>query len=128
MQADSIYAGSVATFIEQSLRKQSLQLAGDGAQPGSLCFVSDMVEGILQFLAMDDGGGTVLNLGSDEAIQLAEVAKMITGLTSSSSRIFRVSEPASEPHLMGSFRTSPVRRNCWAGHRKPSSKTGCGRL
>ena len=101
MQADSIYAGSVAAFIEQSLRKQSLQLSGDGAQPGSLCFVSDMVEGILQFLAMDDGAGTVLNLGSSEAIQMAEVASIINRLTSSSSRIFEGPEPASERPFYG---------------------------
>jgi UDP-glucuronate decarboxylase len=72
---------------------------GDGAQLKSLCFVSDMVEGLLQFLAMDDGAGTVLNLGSDEGIRMAEVASMITRLTASRSMIRE--EPEAEPPLDG---------------------------
>ena len=50
---------------------------------------------------LDDGAGTVLNLGSSEAIQMAEVASIINRLTSSSSRIFEGPEPASERPFYG---------------------------
>jgi len=58
-----------------------------------------MVEGLLQFLARDDGAGTVLDLGSDERIQIAEVASMVKRLTSSSATIFE--EPEAELPLEG---------------------------
>jgi len=58
-----------------------------------------MVEGLLQFLARDDGAGTVLDLGSDEILRIAEVASMVKRLTSSSATIFEESEE--EPLLDG---------------------------
>ena len=58
-----------------------------------------MVEGLLQFLARDDGAGTVLDLGSDEVLRMAEVASMVKRLTSSSATIFE--EPEEEPLLDG---------------------------
>jgi dTDP-glucose 4,6-dehydratase len=99
VQTDSIYAGSVATLIERSLRQESMRVPGDGTQLKSLCFVSDIVEGLLQFLALDDGAGTVLNLGGDEGIRMAEVASMVKRLTSSSSMIRE--EPEAEAPLDG---------------------------
>jgi hypothetical protein len=58
-----------------------------------------MVEGLLRFLALDDGAGTVLDFGSDERIQIAEVARMVKRLTSSNATIFE--EPEEEPPLDG---------------------------
>lgn len=74
----------VSNFIVQALKNDNLTLYGDGEQIRSLCYIDDMVEGLLKafFIATD---GSPINLGNPEPIKVIDLARDIIKLTGSSS-------------------------------------------
>jgi len=87
---------AVPTFISQALAGQPLTVHGDGSQTRSLCYVSDLIEGFIRFLATDDFAGPV-NIGNPEEITVLELAERIRGLASSESPIEFVGRPQDDP-------------------------------
>ena len=43
-------AASIPTFITQALRGEPITVAGEGLQTRSVCYVSDLVEGLIRLL------------------------------------------------------------------------------
>ena len=79
---------SVPNFIDQSLRDEPLTVYGDGSQTRSLCYVDDLINGVI-LLAHSDILGPV-NIGNPEELKIFELAQTIVELTKSSSElIFR---------------------------------------
>ena len=77
-------------FITQALANQALTIYGDGQYTRSLCYVHDLVDGLLA--AMDsnrrDAAGRVYNLGNPDERTILDYARMVLELIpSSSSRI-----------------------------------------
>jgi dTDP-glucose 4,6-dehydratase len=87
----------VPTFAAQALRGEPLTVAGDGSQTRSLCYVEDTVDGLLALAASDCAGP--VNIGNDAEISVLELARLIGGLTSSSSQIAFVDLPEDDPRL-----------------------------
>lgn len=77
----------VPNFVTQALRDQPITVYGDGRQTRSLCYVSDLVRGLL--LAMETPGttGRVYNLGNPDERTVLEFAEVIRELAGSSSPI-----------------------------------------
>ncbi len=75
----------IPNFITQALKNEPLTIYGDGTKTRSICYVSDLVEGLL--LAMFHSGtmGEVFNLGNPEEHTVLEYAQTITQLCNSSS-------------------------------------------
>lgn len=72
---------AVPTFIAQALRGEPLTVHGDGTQTRSLCYVDDMVSGLVRLLISDYDGP--VNLGNpDEAtiLHLAEAVQDAVGV------------------------------------------------
>ena len=57
---------AIPTFIRQALAGEPLTVAGDGQQTRSICYVDDLVAGILAFAALDHPGP--VNLGNPEEL------------------------------------------------------------
>jgi nucleoside-diphosphate-sugar epimerase len=72
----------IPNFLYQALTKQPLTIYGDGSQTRSYCYVSDLVEGILQFAAHQDLNGETINLGNPEERTVLETAQVIQSLLS----------------------------------------------
>ena len=73
----------VPAFVSQALRNEDFTMFGDGSQTRSFCYVDDEVRGIL-LLAQSDVVEPV-NIGNPNEftmLQLAEVARKVTGCTS----------------------------------------------
>ncbi|MFF6995273.1 NAD-dependent epimerase/dehydratase family protein [Streptomyces sp. NPDC008313] len=89
--------GPVATFIERALAGEPLTLTGEGGRVHSLCYVDDMVDGVLLVAA----GRSVrpVDIGDDEtAVPEIDIARRVIELTGSASRLeFSDPEPASRP-------------------------------
>jgi len=85
----------VPTLIRQALKGESLSIHGDGKQTRSLCFVSDMIDGIYR-LAMSDEHEPV-NLGNPQEISIMEFAQLVLRLTGSNSGIVHEPLPADDP-------------------------------
>ncbi|WP_370327762.1 UDP-glucuronic acid decarboxylase family protein [Euzebya sp.] len=89
---------AVPTFIAQALAAEPLTVFGDGSQTRSLCYVDDLVEGLLRLLASDCGEGPV-NLGNPHEITILELAETIIELTGSSSSITHQPAPVDDPKV-----------------------------
>ncbi len=76
----------VPDFIVQALDGKDLELYGDETFTTSLCYVTDLVDGIMKLMAMDQDIGPV-NLGSDTDIPLVDVVQRILEMTNSSSKM-----------------------------------------
>jgi nucleoside-diphosphate-sugar epimerase len=75
----------IPNFITQALRGEAMTIYGDGAQTRSLCYVSDLIEGLLRALESQETRGEVTNLGNPEEHTILEYAEIIKRLTGTSS-------------------------------------------
>ncbi len=76
----------IPDFIISALEGQDLVIYGDGEMTQSLCFVSDMIDGLVRL--MQSGPETpIVNLGSDQMVKMIDVAQLIIGMTQSGSQI-----------------------------------------
>ncbi len=83
----------VANFITQALRDAPMTVYGDGTQTRSLCYVSDMVEGLILQMESEETRGEVLNLGNPQEHSVREYAEMVRDLVGSTSPLV-FTEPA----------------------------------
>lgn len=83
----------VPNFIVQALRGEPLTVYADGSQTRSLCFVSDLVDGLVRTMESAKTRGEVINLGNPDERTVLEVAHLIRELTGTKSGI-RFTPPA----------------------------------
>lgn len=81
----------IPNFIAAALANQPLIIHGTGEQTRSICFVSDLVDGLIRAMFTDGIAGEVFNLGSTDEHTVREWAQRIIALTHSSSPL--VGEP-----------------------------------
>src|SRR5215218_8513141 len=86
---------AIPTFIRQALAGEPLTVAGDGSQTRSVCYVSDLVEGLLRFLLSSEPGP--MNIGNPHEIPVLDLARRITELTGSGSPIEFIPRPEDDP-------------------------------
>jgi len=77
----------VPNFIVQALTGQPITIYGDGKQTRSLCFVSDLVGGLVRLMESDDASGEVINLGNPVEHSVSEYAGIVRKLARSSSEV-----------------------------------------
>jgi dTDP-glucose 4,6-dehydratase len=85
----------VCSFIDQALNCRPLTVFGDGTQTRSLCYVDDLVQGILAMLQSDEPGP--INLGNPEELSVLQIAELVLELVGSSSRIELHPLPQDDP-------------------------------
>ncbi len=86
---------AIPTFIRQALLGEPLTVAGDGSQTRSVCYVSDLVEGLLRLLLSGEPGP--MNIGNPQEIPVLQLAERIRDLTGSTSEITFVPRPEDDP-------------------------------
>ncbi len=77
----------IPNFITQALKNETLTIYGDGSKTRSICYVSDLVEGLLLAMFRPYTAGEVFNLGNPEEHTVLEFAQMIIRLCNASSNI-----------------------------------------
>lgn len=85
----------VPAFLERSLAGRPLVVHGDGLQTRSLCYVDDLVEGLIALEGAPDPGP--YNLGNPEEITILDLARKVIELTGSKSRIEHGPLPKDDP-------------------------------
>lgn len=89
----------IVEFITQALEGKPITVFGDGNQTRSLCFVEDLVEGLIALMLSPDTKGEVVNLGSEDEHSVLEYANLVKKLTNSNSEIvLSESLPVDDPH------------------------------
>jgi dTDP-glucose 4,6-dehydratase len=86
---------AVPNFMAQALRGEPVTVYGDGSQTRSLCYVSDLVRGVL--LALEKGDELPVNLGNPQEVTVLELAETIIRLAGSKSEIVHRELPADDP-------------------------------
>lgn len=86
----------VSNFITQALLGEDLTVYGDGSQIRSLCYVDDLVDGLIK-LFFSTNVHEPVNLGNPEPITMLELAREIIQLTQSSSEVIHLSLPSDDP-------------------------------
>ncbi len=88
----------VSNFILQALSGSPVTVYGDGGQTRSLCYVSDLVAGLVRLAGKANAvDNVVVNLGNTREITILELAKMIISLCWSRSEIVFQPLPDDDP-------------------------------
>ena len=85
----------VSTFIRQALAGEPLTVFGDGSQTRSLCYVDDLVRGLVLVGASRERGP--FNLGNPNELSVAALAALVLARTGCRSRIERHPLPLDDP-------------------------------
>ena len=88
---------AIPTFIRQALRGEPLTVAGDGSQTRSVCYVDDLVEGIMRLLRSDLEGP--VNIGNPHELSMLDLAQHIATLTGSAAGVEFIPRPQDDPMI-----------------------------
>ncbi len=86
---------AVPNFMAQAITGEPLTVYGDGAQTRSLCYVSDLVRGVLA--ALERADELPVNLGNPEEVTVLQLARTIIRLAGSDSKIVFRDLPIDDP-------------------------------
>jgi UDP-glucuronate decarboxylase len=87
----------VSNFIVQALKGEPLTIYGEGQQTRSFCYVDDLIEGFLRFMASEPGFPGPVNLGNPGEFTIRELAERVLAITGSKSQLEFRPLPADDP-------------------------------
>ncbi len=87
----------VSNFIMQALQNKDITIYGDGSQTRSFCYISDLVELMVRFMASPLDFTGPMNMGNPGEFTIKELAEQVVALTGSSSKIIYTPLPADDP-------------------------------
>ncbi|HVZ41539.1 MAG TPA: UDP-glucuronic acid decarboxylase family protein [Candidatus Kapabacteria bacterium] len=88
---------AIPTFFSQALGGEPLTVFGAGRQTRSVCYVSDLVDGIFRLLMSDMN--EPVNIGNPDELTMLELAEEIQQLTGSASEIVFAPLPKDDPQV-----------------------------
>ncbi len=88
---------AIPAFLGQALRGEDVTVFGDGSQTRSLCYVSDLVDGIYRLMTSDTSDP--VNIGNPHELTIRALAERIVALAGSKSRIVERPLPVDDPKV-----------------------------
>jgi UDP-glucuronate decarboxylase len=86
----------VSNFVVRALRREPLEIYGDGNQTRSFCFVSDLIAGLTALMNHPSDPGPV-NLGNPTERTIKQLAELVVELTGSTSPLRMQPLPTDDP-------------------------------
>lgn len=87
----------VSNFITQALKGEALTVYGTGLQTRSLCYVTDLIDGMIAFMNSGPEITGPINLGNPEPITMLELAREIIEMCNSKSDVEFLELPSDDP-------------------------------
>ena len=87
----------VSNFIIQALLGRDITIYGEGQQTRSFCYVDDLVDGLMRFMATGDGVFGPINIGNPEEFTIRQLAEQVIALTGSRSKLVHRPLPQDDP-------------------------------
>jgi UDP-glucuronate decarboxylase len=87
----------VSNFIVQALKGEPITIYGDGSQTRSFCYVDDLIDGFIRFMASEDDFTGPLNLGNPDEFSIKELAEKVIDMTGTRSKIVYRPLPSDDP-------------------------------
>ena len=85
--------GHIPLFIDKALKGEDIIIHGDGNQTRSMCYVSDIVNGLVKILENKNNlNGEIINIGSSKEVGVLDCAKLIIELCNSNSTIKHITQ------------------------------------
>ena len=97
IRPDGQYGRVIPRFFQQAISGKDITIQGTGKQTRSFLYVSDWVEATWKMIMNDEMSGEVINIGSEKEITIIDLAKLIIGITSSSSKISYLDARTDDP-------------------------------
>lgn len=88
---------AIPAFMSQALRNEDVTVFGAGSQTRSVCYVSDLIDGIYKLMMSDYS--LQVNIGNPEEITMLNLAKEIIALSGSKSKIIFQDLPQDDPKI-----------------------------
>ena len=88
---------AVPAFMSQALRNEDVTVFGDGKQTRSFCYVSDLVDGIINL--MHAPVNDPVNIGNPQELTIEQIARQIITMTGSTSQIVYKPLPEDDPKV-----------------------------
>jgi dTDP-glucose 4,6-dehydratase len=88
---------AIPAFMSQALRGEDVTVFGNGSQTRSLCYVSDLIDGIYRLMSSEETDP--VNVGNPEEMSIRALAERIVTLTGSKSRIVEKPLPVDDPKV-----------------------------
>src|SRR4051794_16278922 len=88
---------AVPAFISQAWKNEEVTDFGDGNQTRSLCYVDDLVDGIMKL--MESNLNDPVNIGNPHKMTIEGIARTIIDMTGSKSRIVYQELPTDDPKV-----------------------------
>jgi len=88
---------AIPAFMSQAIRNEDLTVFGDGSQTRSVCYVSDLIDGIYRLMLSNYD--MPMNIGNSEEVTMLDLAKEIIRLTGSRSKIAFQDLPEDDPKV-----------------------------
>jgi dTDP-glucose 4,6-dehydratase len=88
---------AIPTFIRQAMAGEPLTVTGNGSQTRSICYVSDLVAGILAMAVSEHSGP--INIGNPNELSVRQIAEDVIAATASSSPIDFIDRPVDDPEV-----------------------------
>ncbi|WP_328341887.1 NAD-dependent epimerase/dehydratase family protein [Micromonospora sp. NBC_00421] len=88
---------AIPTFISQALRGEPITVHGTGGQTRSICYVDDLVRGILLLLDSTETGP--INCGTEHELTMRQLAETIASLSGSQSQVTYVTRSSDDPEM-----------------------------
>jgi nucleoside-diphosphate-sugar epimerase len=87
----------ISNFINQSLKGEDLTVYGEGSQTRSLCYVSDLVRGLIAFMESEQHGP--INMGNPNELTINDLATKIQELCKTDNKVIHMDMPEGDPKL-----------------------------
>jgi dTDP-glucose 4,6-dehydratase len=88
---------AIPAFMSQALRGEDLTVFGDGSQTRSVCYVDDLIDGIVRLLMSNEVNP--VNIGNPDELTMLELAEEIRALTGGASAIVFAPLPEDDPKV-----------------------------
>ena len=88
---------AIPAFVSQALAGKDVTVFGDGSQTRSVCYVSDLIDGIYKLMMSDYT--LPMNIGNPDELTMLQLAKEIVELTQSKSKIVFKELPQDDPKV-----------------------------
>jgi nucleoside-diphosphate-sugar epimerase len=63
--------------VNKIIKKEPITLYGDGLQTRSLCYIDDLINGLMKFMFAEDLSGEIINIGNTDEHTVKEFAEII---------------------------------------------------
>lgn len=87
----------VSNFINQALQGKEITVYGDGSQTRSLCYVDDLINGLIGLMESEPSITGPVNLGNPDPITMLDLAQEIIELCGSESKVAFRPLPSDDP-------------------------------